>query len=51
MSLSKISVQGSSWIEQDPESVKTINRSNYGADRPFPTDEALISCHGRDVIV
>ena len=44
------SVQGSNWIAQDPESVKTIRRSEYGADWPFPTDEALISCHGRDVI-
>lgn len=44
-------VQGSSWIAQDPDSVKTIHRSDYGADWPFPTDEALISCHGRDVIV
>ena len=45
------SLQGSSWIAQDPESVKTIRRSEYGADWPFSTDEALISCHGRDVIV
>ena len=46
-----IGVQGSSWIAQDPESVKTIRRSEYGTDWPFPTDEALIGCHGRDVIV
>ena len=45
------SVQGSSWIAQDPESVKTIRRSNYGADWPFQADEVQIGCHGRDVIV
>ena len=44
-------VPGSSWIAQDPGSVKTIRRSEYGTDWPFTTDEALISCHGRDVIV
>lgn len=44
-------VQGSSWIAQDPDSIKTIHRSDYGTDWPFITDEALISCHGRDVIV
>jgi len=44
-------VQGSSWIEQEPDSVKTIRRSDYGTDWPFPADEALISCHGRDIIV
>ena len=44
-------VQGSSWIEQEPDSVKTIRRSEYGADWPFQADEVQIGCHGRDIIV
>ena len=45
------SVQVSSWIEQEPDSVKTIRRSDYGLDWPFQSDEVQIGCHGRDVIV
>ena len=45
------SVQDSSWIEQQPDSVKTIRRSDYGPDWPFQPDEVQIGCHGRDVIV
>ena len=45
------SVPGSSWIDQEPESVKTIQRSDYGTDWPFPVDEVQIGCHGREVIV
>ena len=45
------SAQGSSWIERERDSVKTIRRSDYGADWPFQIDEVQIGCHGRDVIV
>ena len=45
------SAQGSNWIERERDSVKTIRRSDYGADWPFQIDEVQIGCHGRDVIV
>ena len=38
------------WWEQEPESVRTITRSDYGAEWPFETDEALLGCHGGDVL-
>ncbi len=39
------------WSEQEPDSVLTIRRSDYGADWPFPTAEAQIGCHGGEIIV
>ena len=39
------------WWEQYPDSVRTITRSDYGAEWPFETDEALLGCHGGDVVV
>ena len=47
----RFGVQGSSWIEQEPDSVKTIRRGDYGADWPFQADDVQIGCHGRDIIV
>ena len=41
---------GSSWVDQEPDSVKAIRRSDYGADWPFPTNEAQIGCHGGEII-
>ncbi len=38
------------WWEQEPESVRTITRSDYGAEWPFETDDALLGCHGGDVL-
>ncbi len=38
------------WWEQEPESVRTITRSDYGPEWPFETDEALLGCHGGDVL-
>lgn len=38
------------WWEQDPDAVRTITRSDYGADWPFETDDALLGCHGGDVL-
>jgi hypothetical protein len=40
-----------SWIDQEPDSVQTIRRSDYGSDWPFPTEEAQLGCHGGEVIV
>ena len=40
-----------SWTEQQPNSVKTIRRSDYGADWPFHTSEAQVGCHGNEIIV
>jgi hypothetical protein len=44
-------LSGLSWIEQEPDSVQTIRRSDYGSDWPFPTEEAQLGCHGGEVIV
>ena len=38
------------WWEQYPDTVRTITRSDYGAEWPFETDEALLGCHGGDVM-
>lgn len=38
------------WWEQYPGTVQTITRSDYGAEWPFETDEALLGCHGGDVL-
>ena len=38
------------WWEQEPESVRTITRSDYGTEWPFETDEAILGCHGGDVL-
>ena len=38
------------WWEQYPENVRTIRRSDYGAEWPFLTDEATLGCHGNEVI-
>ena len=38
------------WWEQYPDTVRTITRSDYGAEWPFETDEALLGCHGGDVL-
>lgn len=38
------------WYEMEPDSVRTITRSDYGADWPFETDEAILGCHGGEVI-
>ena len=38
------------WWNQYPDTVRTITRSDYGADWPFETDEALLGCHGGDVL-
>ena len=37
------------WWEQYPDTVRTITRSDYGAEWPFETDDALLGCHGGDV--
>ena len=44
-------LSGLSWIEQEPDSVQTIRRSDYGTDWPFSTEEAQIGCHGGEIIV
>ncbi len=33
-----------------PDTVQTITRSDYGAEWPFETDDAILGCHGGDVI-
>lgn len=38
------------WWEMYPETVRTITCSDYGAEWPFETDEAILGCHGGDVI-
>ena len=38
------------WWEQEPESVRTITRRDYGTEWPFETDEAILGCHGGDVL-
>ena len=38
------------WWEQEPESVRTITRSDYGSAWPFETNDALLGCHGGDVL-
>ena len=38
------------WWEQYPDTVRTITRSDYGSEWPFETDEALLGCHGGDVL-
>ncbi|MCY4653803.1 MAG: hypothetical protein OXC95_11640 [Dehalococcoidia bacterium] len=38
------------WWEQSPDTVRTITRTDYGAEWPFETDEAILGCHGGDVI-
>ena len=43
-------LSGSSWIDQEPDSVQTIRRSDYGPDWPFPTEEAHLGCHGGEII-
>ena len=45
------SLSGSSWIDQEPDSVQTIRRSDYGTDWPFSTEEAKLGCHGGEIIV
>ena len=44
-------LSGLSWIEQEPDSVQTIRRSDYGPDWPFATEEAQLGCHGGEIIV
>ena len=39
-----------SWWERYPETVRTIRRSSYGAEWPFPTNEAILGCHGDEVM-
>jgi hypothetical protein len=39
------------WWEQYPDTVRTITRNDYGSAWPFETDEALLGCHGGDVLV
>ena len=39
------------WWEQYPDTVRTITQSDYGAVWPFESDEALLGCHGGEVIV
>lgn len=38
------------WWEMYPDTVRTITRSDYGAEWPFETDDALLGCHGGDVL-
>ena len=40
-----------SWTDQEPDSVQTIRRSDYGTDWPFSTEEAKLGCHGGEIIV
>ena len=44
-------LSGLSWIQQEPDSVQTIRRSDYGPDWPFATEEAQLGCHGGEIIV
>ena len=38
------------WWKIYTNSVRTITRSDYGAEWPFETDDALLGCHGGEVI-
>ena len=38
------------WWEQFPDTVRTITRTDYDAEWPFETDEAILGCPGGDVI-
>lgn len=38
------------WWRAHPNSVRTITRSDYGAEWPFETGDALLGCHGGEVI-
>lgn len=42
--------EADSWWQMYPDTVRTITRGDYGAEWPFETDEALLGCHGGDVI-
>lgn len=39
-----------SWWEMYPDTVRTITRSDYGAEWPFQTDDAILGCHGGDIL-
>lgn len=39
-----------SWWKMYPDTVRTITRTDYGTDWPFETDDAILGCHGGDVI-
>ena len=41
----------SAWWEMYPDTVRTITRSDYGAEWPFETDEAILGCHGGETMV
>ena len=38
------------WWQMYPDTVRTITRSDYGAEWPFETDEAILGCHGGEII-
>ena len=39
-----------SWWQMYPDTVRTITRSDYGAEWPFPTEDAILGCHGDEVL-
>lgn len=38
------------WWQMYPDTVRTITRSDYGAEWPFPTNDAIVGCHGGEVL-
>lgn len=38
------------WWQMYPDTVRTITRSDYGAEWPFLTDDAILGCHGGEVL-
>lgn len=38
------------WWQMYPDTVRTITRSDYGAEWPFSTDDALLGCHGGEIL-
>ena len=39
-----------SWWQMYPDTVRTITRKDYGAEWPFSTNDAILGCHGGEVL-
>lgn len=48
--LSASNMTSDSWWQMYPDTVRTITRSDYSAEWPFSTDDALLGCHGGEIL-
>ena len=50
VSLKMPQLDSPAWWEQFPDTVQTITRSDYDSTWPFETAEAILGCHGDEVL-